>query len=175
MSNTLPGTASTFTPISLYDPTQAPNNYHTVRVETEVPFEVTGKDWEEVKKTYADNLLNDWKEYLTNWDELKIVKKFIYPPTYIAQKLPSMVRGSIKHGAYTPTQMGYFRPNTECSNYATPIKNLYLAGASTYPGGMITLGPGYNAAKRIATDLNLKVWWPEPESVVEARRASLVP
>jgi phytoene dehydrogenase-like protein len=175
MSGTLPGTASVCSPISLFDPTQAPRDCHTLRIETEAPFEVSGKSWEDIKNDYANGILADWKEYLTNWDELRIVKRFVYPPSYIEQKLPSMVRGGIKHGAYTPTQMGYFRPNTDCSNYATPIRNLYLAGASTYPGGMITLGSGYNAAKRIATDLKLNIWWQDPASVVEARKSGLVP
>ena len=56
-------------------------------------------------------------------------------------------------GLTLPLQMGYLRPNEECSQYATPIKNLYVCGASTFPGGLITFGPGYNAANRIADDL----------------------
>jgi phytoene dehydrogenase-like protein len=31
--------------------------------------------------------------------------------------------------------MGYLRPNEECSSNKTPFKNLYLGGASSYPGG----------------------------------------
>lgn len=40
---------------------------------------------------------------------------------------------------------------------------------------MIILGPGYNAARRIAQDLGLKIWWEEPEYVKKAREEGLVP
>jgi phytoene dehydrogenase-like protein len=67
------------------------------------------------------------------------------------------------------TQMGYSRPNVQCSSNRTPIDHLYLCGASTFPGGMITFGGGYNAANAVAKDLGLKIWWTEPESVGAAR------
>lgn len=170
MGKTLPGFGCTATPTSLFDPSQAPAGYNVVRLESEAPFEVSGRDWEDLKEDYAEKMLGNWNEYLTNASSLRIVKKYIYPPNYIPLKLPNMVRGSIKQGAYLPTQMGYFRPNTDCSNYATPIKGLYLSGAGVYPGGMITLGPGYSAARKVAEDLNLDIWWSEPEMLEEARR-----
>lgn len=175
MDRVLPGTESTFTPISLFDPSQAPKGYHVLRVETEAPYEVDGKKWEDIKEDYAEKILGDWYEYLLNPGDLRIVKKYIYTPEYIELKLPNMVRGSIKQGAYIPTQMGYFRPNAECSNYATPIEGLYIAGAAAYPGGMITLGPGYAAAGRIASDLKLNIWWKPPSWLEEARRNKLAP
>jgi phytoene dehydrogenase-like protein len=79
-----------------------------------------------------------------------------------------MKRGSIKHGAYTSLQMGYNRPVPECSAYRTPIEGLYVGGASVHPGGMITMGPGYNAARTVAEDLGAPLW-EEPEMVRAAR------
>jgi len=79
-----------------------------------------------------------------------------------------MQKGSIKHGAYTSTQMGYLRPTEDCSSYRTPIKGLYVAGASTHPGGMVILGPGYNAARVVVEDLGADVWWSPPDYVVRA-------
>ncbi|MFQ5986611.1 MAG: phytoene desaturase family protein [Thermoplasmata archaeon] len=175
MNGVLPGTGATVTPISLFDPVQAPAGFHTLRVETEAPYEVRGHDWNDIKDEYAERIIADWREYLANSAEVKLVKRFVYPPTYIEQKLPNMVRGSIKHGAYLPTQMGFFRPTTETSNYATPIEGLYLAGATVYPGGMITLGPGYNAALQITADLGLDIWWRYPDYIEDAREAGLVP
>jgi len=40
----------------------------------------------------------------------------------------------------------------EWANYRTPIKNLYLCGAGTHPGGEVTGAPGHNAAMRILGD-----------------------
>jgi phytoene dehydrogenase-like protein len=175
MNKTLPGLECTSTPTSLFDPSQAPDGHNIVRLETEAPFEVSGGDWESIKDDYANRIVENWKQYLTNADTIRIVKKYVYPPNYIELKLPNMVHGSIKQGAYLPTQMGYFRPNTECSNYSTPIKGLYLSGAGVYPGGMITLGSGYSAAKKVAEDLKLDIWWSEPEMLEEARRSRFIP
>ena len=84
-----------------------------------------------------------------------------------------MKKGCFKQGAYLPLQMGYFRPNEYCSQHDSPIKKLYLAGACTHSGGMITYGPGFNAAEKIAEDLGIEKWWPEPRGVKEARDIGL--
>ena len=86
-----------------------------------------------------------------------------------------MKRGSFKQGAYTMFQMGYLRPNDQCSQYKTPVEGLYLGGASVYPGGMILLGSGYNAAKVVAEDLGLNVWWSPPDYVLKAQEEGYIP
>jgi len=83
----------------------------------------------------------------------------------IEARLPNMRRGSIKHGDYNPLQLGLYRPNAECSNSATPIEGLYVCGASTYPGALITGGPGYLAANKVAEDMGLRKWWTPPPYV----------
>ena len=44
------------------------------------------------------------------------------------------------------------RPIFKYSDYKTPIKNLYICGAGTHPGGGISGNPGINAANQIITD-----------------------
>ncbi len=80
-------------------------------------------------------------------------------PLDIEIRLPNMRRGSIKHGDYNPMQLGFNRPNIDCSTSKTPIEGLYLCGASTYPGGMVTGGPGYVAANKVAEDMGIHKWW----------------
>jgi phytoene dehydrogenase-like protein len=85
-----------------------------------------------------------------------------------------MVEGSYKQGKYANLQLGYFRPNQECSNHRTPIKNLWLGGANTYPGGMVILGSGYLAANAVAEDLGIKKWWPEARCVSDAKARGML-
>mgnify|MGYP002064110249 CR=1 FL=1 len=87
--------------------------------------------------------------------------KKITTPADIQNKFSNMVRGSYKQGAYHPLQMGFLRPNQECSQYRTPVKGLYLCGSTTHPHGFITFGPGYNALAAIAEDFDLDTWWVE--------------
>jgi len=171
----LPSPAGHATSITYFDPLQAPSGYHTGRWESFVPYKPKEGGWEELKEKYADQCLEVWKEYAPNMDRKNILRRYVYPPTYIEQKLIDMVRGSIKQGAYISLQMGYFRPNIYCSRYRTPIKGFYICGASSYPGGMITLAPGYNAASIIAEDLKITPWWTPPDYVIKAREKGLVP
>jgi phytoene dehydrogenase-like protein len=147
----------------------------TFRFEALAPYEAKEGKWDDIAASYGDRLLSTIQEYAPNVDRSKIIRRYDNSPTYIEQKFANMVRGSFKHGAYKATQMGYMRPNIECSGYRTPVKNLYLCGASTYPGGMVLLGGGYNAARVVAEDLGIDPWWTEPDYIVKAREMKLVP
>ena len=113
-------------------------------------------------------------QYTTNTSKDKILKTYITTPTDIENKYSTMVKGGYKHGAYHPLQMGFLRPNQDCSQYRTPINNLYVGGASVAPGGMIIWGPGYNCANAVAEGCNIEKWWKEPEMVTQARQKGFV-
>jgi phytoene dehydrogenase-like protein len=150
----------------------------TLRWECWAPYNInsdTETTWEEQRNSYAQKCFEVWCRYAPNLSEATVMADVHISPADIETRLPNMTQGSIKTGAYTTLQMGYNRPSPECSGYRTPIKGLYLAGASVHPGGMIVLGNGYNAAKVLCEDLGLDVWWSEPEMVSEARRAGYLP
>jgi phytoene dehydrogenase-like protein len=103
-----------------------------------------------------------------------MLRHYITTPLDIENKFWDMGKGSIKQGAYLPLQMGYLRPNEYCSNYATPVEGLYMCGASTFPGGLVTLGAGYNAAGRIVDDLGIKRWWSKPAIVAKSEELGML-
>jgi len=166
------------TTITDFDPQQAPGDIFpgvaVARWESMAPFELKEGSWDEMAEKYADQVWGTWKEYAPNLANARIIRRYAYPPSFIESKLANMIRGSIKHGAYILFQMGYQRPNIDCSSYRTPIKNLYVAGASTYPGGMVLLGGGYNTAGVVVEDLGLERWWEEPDYIKAARDKGLV-
>ena len=49
----------------------------------------------------------------------------------------------------TLDQFMFMRPTISSSQYSTPIKNLYICGGGTHPGGGLHGTNGYNAAKKI--------------------------
>jgi phytoene dehydrogenase-like protein len=156
------------------DPAQAPREIDpegaVCRIEACVPYAPAKGDWATLSKGYGDRLIGKLASYTTGFDASTIVRRYEYTPVSIEMKIPQMRRGSFKHGAYVMTQMGYSRPNVQCSSYKTPIDRLYVCGASTFPGGMVTFGAGYNAAKVVAQDLGLNIWWTEPQAVTTARQ-----
>jgi phytoene dehydrogenase-like protein len=46
-------------------------------------------------------------------------------------------------------QILFMRPLPGWARYGTPVKNLYLCGSGTHPGGGVTGLPGYFAARAI--------------------------
>jgi len=165
---------------TVFDPHQASctdiyGPLHTLRFESWAPYELKGQAWDDVKNDYSRQCLELWQEYAPNLKEAKLLFDFAYSPLDMERRLIDMKRGSFKQGAYTMFQMGYLRPNDQCSQYKTPVEGLYLGGASVYPGGMILLGSGYNAAKVVAEDLGLNVWWSPPDYVLKAQEKGYIP
>ncbi len=152
----------------------SPKHMHALRLETICPFELAKGDWETAKDTFAATLRDLLNRYAPNMKDGRIIREYAYPPTYIEMKFPNMRRGSIKHGEYQSTQMGYFRPNDLCSQYGTPIPGYFVGGASVYPGGMVLLGSGYGAAYAVANDLEVSPWWKTPEYIEKAIKKGLV-
>ncbi len=157
---------------SMHDPKQAPAGKHTALISLHAPHDLEpegAEHWYRIRDKEASRTIEVLRQYIPNLTQDKILWSYVTTPLDIGNKFADMVKGSYKQGAYLPLQMGYLRPNEECSQYATPIEKLYICGASTFPGGLITFGPGYNAANKIAEDLSIERWWTEPESVQKAK------
>lgn len=104
-------------------------------------------------------ILEKWRKAAPNLTAENIIATSTEDPEDIEIRFPQMRRGSIKHGDYSPLQMGCFRPNQDCSENSTPIEGLYTCGASNFPGGLVLGGPGYLGAGKVADDLAVKRWW----------------
>lgn len=164
---------------SVHDPSQAPPGRHTGLLSRFAPYNLRDggagrwynlKFKEEVVEQYMATL----QKYAPNMNKDTILWKYISTPVDVGNKFLDMVEGSYKQGLYHPLQMGIYRPNEDCSRYRTPVKNLYLAGSSCYPGGCVIWGAGYNAANAIADDLGVAKWWSEPEIITKAREEGLL-
>ncbi len=164
---------------SIHDSYQAPPGKASAYVSQMAPFDLHdggSEKWMDrnFREQRSKEMIDLLKQYIENINEDTIMETYMTTPMDIQNKYANMVKGGYKQGAYHPLQMGFLRPNQDCSNYSTPVKNLYLGGASVAPGGMIIWGPGYNCANKIAEDYNVKKWWKEPESVTKAREDGFV-
>lgn len=158
---------------SVHDSYQAPAGKATAYISQMAPYDLSngGKEkWykREFRAARAEQMIDLVSRYTTNTDRSRILATYMTTPLDIENKYANMVKGGYKQGAYHPLQMGYLRPNQDCSHYRTPIKNLYVGGASVAPGGMVIWGPGYNCANAIAEDFGIEKWWSEPEMVKAA-------
>jgi phytoene dehydrogenase-like protein len=163
---------------SVHDPTQAPPGRHTGMVSQMAPYKLnegTEKYYNiKFKEELAEKYLETLGRYAPNMTGDNVLWMVTHTPLDFENRFLDMVQGSIKQGAYEPLQLGFLRPNEYCSNHRTPIKNLYLGGASCHSGGLVTFGPGYGVANSVAEDYDVEKWWPVPEIVARARQAGLM-
>ncbi len=161
---------------SVHDPSQAPPGRHTGLISQHAPYRLHGnqENWYRERQEWAERLINTLGQYAPNINEHNLLWRYVSTPVDIENKFLDMKEGSYKQGGYYPLQMGFFRPNEECSRHLTPVKNLYLCGASSFSGGLVLFGPAYNGANAIAEDQGFEKWWREPESVARARSLGLL-
>ncbi|MGB2856867.1 MAG: NAD(P)/FAD-dependent oxidoreductase, partial [Dehalococcoidia bacterium] len=159
---------------SVHDPYQAPPGRASGLLTQMAPFELKdggSEKWLKYKfrEQIAEYQLSTLEKYAPNITKDKVLWWNITTPADIQNKFPNMVRGSYKQGQYHPLQMGFLRPNQECSHNVTPIKNLFVGGAGVWPGGCVIWGPGYVCANTIAEECGIEKWWKESEIVTRAR------
>jgi phytoene dehydrogenase-like protein len=164
---------------SVHDSYQAPPGKASGLLSQMAPFDLKdggSERWlnRKFRKEQAERMLAILEKYAPNMTKDKVLWTYITTPADIQNKFANMVKGGYKQGQYHPLQMGYLRPNQECSRNITPIKNLYLGGASVYPGGLVVWGAGYNCANTVAEDLGIKKWWSESKLVTDSRKEGYI-
>lgn len=142
---------------TLFDPSQAPEGFHTAFMWEKQPYALDGdvRNWETAQQDLGRRMLDRWAEYAPNVAEGAVLDWFTRSPLEVERTLPNMARGDLLVGAFANGQVGYHRPFPGAGHYRTPIPGLYLCGGCTHPGGNITGLCGYNAATVLASDLGL--------------------
>lgn len=138
---------------SAVDPTLAPAGRHTLFVWGQYyPYELSsGENWDDIQEREADRLLDVVDGYAPNVKR-SITDRFIQSPLDLERRI-GLLRGNVMHVEMDFDQMFMFRPLPEMSTYRTPIRNLYMTGASTHPGGGVFAASGHNTAMVVLKDL----------------------
>ncbi|MBI2108759.1 MAG: NAD(P)/FAD-dependent oxidoreductase [Parcubacteria group bacterium] len=143
---------------SSIDNTLAPHGRHVMGIFVQyVPYHrADGKFWDDVtKKEYFEkNILGAMMPYISNMSEI-IEGVEILSPIDLENRF-GITEGNIFHGAMSLSQIFSLRPLRGYADYRTPIKNLFLCGAGTHPGGGVTGACGFNSAREIIVALQKK-------------------
>jgi len=133
---------------SLLDPGMAPPGKHVMSLFVEYASSELEGGWTSEKKAeFLEVVIDTLSEYAPNLSEL-IVHRHINTPDDI-EKTFGITSGHIFHGELALHQIFFLRPAPGWAQYRTPIKNLWMCGSSTHPGGCITGAPGRNAAMEL--------------------------
>ena len=148
---------------TLFDSSQAPEGKHTAFMWEKVPYRLHGDaaSWDQESDAHGRVMLDLWQQYAPNMADA-VIESFVRSPLDIERSLPNMREADLLVGAFTQDQIGYHRPFPGAGGYRTHIRNLYLCGSSSHPGGNITGLPGYNAAQVILGDLGIRADWMPP-------------
>ena len=143
---------------SAIDPDVAPPGKHTVFLWAQYfPYELSGgRQWDDIREEVADSILEVLYRYAPNMRG-KIIDRFIQTPLDLERRI-GLLRGNVMHVEMSFDQMFFFRPLPELAGYRTPIKGLYLTGASTHPGGGVFGASGSNTARVVLGDTRPQRW-----------------
>jgi phytoene dehydrogenase-like protein len=139
---------------SYLDPSVAPEGWHLISLFVQYTSYDSPRGWgEEPRGELLENIYNVLDRYFE--DVRGRVEKILLLTPKDYEEMFRAPGGHIFHLNMTPDRLWINRPLPELSKYRTPIKNLYLCGSSTHPGGGVTGLPGYLAARTLLEDIGL--------------------
>ena len=138
---------------SMLDPSMAPPGKHVMSIFVQyAPYHLKSGSWAEKREAFGDTVVETLSEYAPNLKDL-ILHRQVVTPWDLEQEF-GLTEGNIFQGELTLDQLFFLRPVFGAAKYRTPIKNLYLCGACTHPGGGVMAASGRLAALEILKDMN---------------------
>ncbi len=137
---------------SLTDPSVAPPGKHVLSCFVQyAPYKLKpGLNWDDQKEAFGDAVVNTISEYAPNLKNI-IIGRQVQTPLDIERSI-GLTEGNIFQGELSLEQLFFLRPVAGWARYKTPIRNLYMCGSATHPGGGIMGAPGRLAALEILKD-----------------------
>ena len=114
------------------------------------PYRLRDDDWDAIKESRADRVIAQMSEHFPKVPDLIEHRQVITPLDM--ERLMGLSGGHALHGDMAPDQLLFLRPVRGWADYRTPIRDLYLCGAGTHPGGGVTGANGRNAAREVLKD-----------------------
>ncbi len=110
------------------------------------PPQIKDGSWDDAGNEVGERIIEILTDYVPNFRD-SLIDWTVQTPVGIETRV-GISDGNIRHGDMIPQQM--------LSNrfpYRTSIRNFYLCGSGTHPGGEVTGAPGHNSAHAILKDL----------------------
>ncbi len=140
------------------DASRAPEGKHVLWVQVRVlPSEIRGDaagriaatSWAEAGEPYTERVLDLLENYAPGLRG-QILGRSVFSPLDLEHENPNLIGGDNLSGSHHLDQNFFSRPIPGWSRYRTPVRNLYLCGASTWPGAGTGAGSGFILARMLA-------------------------
>ena len=136
---------------SLTDPSVAPPGKHVMSCFVQyAPYHLKEGTWDGRREEFGDTVVDTIAEHAPNIREI-ILHRQVLTPLDLEREF-GLSEGNIFQGELTLEQLFFLRPAPGWAQYRTPIRNLYMCGSATHPGGGIMGASGRNGALKILDD-----------------------
>jgi phytoene dehydrogenase-like protein len=133
---------------SLTDPSVAPPGKHVMSCFVQyAPYKLKEGSWDEKREAFGDNVINTIAEFAPNLKNIMVGRQVVTPLDL--EREFGLTEGNIFQGELSLEQLFFLRPVPGFAQYKSPIKNLWMCGSATHPGGGIMGAPGRLAALEI--------------------------
>ena len=103
--------------------------------------------WDDIRDEVADRAIAKIGEYFPNLPGSILERQVLAPPDL--ERVLGIGGGHALHGEMAFDQLFNLRPVRGWGEYRTPIKDLWICGAGTHPGGGVTGANGRNCAREV--------------------------
>lgn len=140
------------------DPGRAPEGKHVLWLQVRMaPAEIRGdaagkiaaRGWDEAKDAFAERAISIVERYAPGLRE-RIIGRAVFGPLDLERENANLVGGDQICGSHHLAQNFLFRPAAGFADWRTPVKDLHLVGAATWPGAGVGAGSGYMLARQLA-------------------------
>jgi phytoene dehydrogenase-like protein len=136
---------------TLTDPSVAPPGKHILSCFVQyAPYTLKSGRWDDEREALGDAVVGTIAEYAPNIRNI-IRHRQVLTPLDLEREF-GLTEGNIFQGELTLEQLFFARPVPGWAQYRTPIRNLWMCGSATHPGGGIMGAPGRNCALRVLKD-----------------------
>jgi len=135
---------------SVMDPSVAPPGKHIISCFVQyAPYHLAegAEHWPEKREAFGDAVVDTLAEYCPGLKESILFRHVLTP--WDLEKEYGLTEGNIFHGELSLDQLLFQRPAAGWSRYKTPIKNYWMCGSGTHPGGGIMGASGQLAASAL--------------------------
>jgi phytoene dehydrogenase-like protein len=132
---------------TLVDPSMAPPGKHIMSCFVQwAPYKLSdGREWNtEERDAFGETVIDTLEERFPDIRS-KILHKFVLSPKDI-EDYTGLTEGNIFQGELSLEQLFFNRPVPGWARYRTPVKDLWMCGSATHPGGGIMAANGRLAA-----------------------------
>ncbi len=135
---------------TLVDPTMAPPGKHVISCFVQyAPYKLAPElgTWDDQREAFGDAVIDRIAEFAPNIRDI-ILHRNIQTPLDI-ERTTGLTEGNIFQGELSLEQLFFNRPVPGYARFKTPVRDLWLCGSATHPGGGIMGANGRIAALEV--------------------------